>query len=97
MAISVVLTGVDGFGEELWDLEPTWWDTSALFSEYQNKARPSDPAPAWQIRLSPEEVRSLAQRFPIRMDHQEAKSDELNRLLRGDAREVMMLLFEWGS
>jgi hypothetical protein len=55
MGLEGILTGVDGFGGELWNLEPSWWDTSALFQEYRDKAQSTGLAPAWQVRLSPKQ------------------------------------------
>jgi hypothetical protein len=94
MALAAALQGIDGFGAEIWSFDPFWWNAGAILEEVPDRFQPADPWPGtWEARLSPEEVKAIARRNPVRFEHHADKAEHLMQLLE-TAREVKVAVYE---
>lgn len=94
MALSALLKGIDGFGKVIWTFDPFWWDAGGILDQLEDRFEPADPWPAtWAVRLSPEEVKEIARRNPVRFEHHADKTEQLMQLLE-TAREVKVTVYE---
>lgn len=97
MALAAALHGIDGFGRELWSFDPFWWNAGAILDDLSDHLQPADPWPGtWEARLSPEEVKEIARRNPVRFEQHSDKAEHLSQLLE-TAREVRVTVYEWSS
>ena len=96
MALAVLLTGIDGFGGELWRTDAFWWDAPRVEKLLGTRLKPDEPQPAWSTRVSLAEFQQLMTMFPVRFDHHQHHYDALNKQ-RTEAVEVKISLYEWSS
>lgn len=96
MALAVLITGIDGFGGELWKTDAFWWDAKILRDMFGDRLQPDDPWPAWSVRIRSVEMLALMRDFPVRFAHHQHHYDELKRSVEA-AQEVGLKVYEWSS
>ena len=111
MAFSVRVTGYAPAGEQLFDLEPPWWDQAELRQDPRMRSSVSDGYLDYDVELAAQEARDLHEHFRPRAargafadgDWQELIQPMLRQLDAHLGREpehlshCLIHVFEWES
>lgn len=96
MALAVLLTGINGFGGELWRTDAFWWDASRVEKFLGARLKPDEPQPAWSTRVTLAESQQLMTMFPVHFEHHQHHYDALTKQIAGSV-EVKITIYEWSS
>lgn len=96
MALGVWVTGRDGFGGELWDVDARWWDGSRVQDYFGSRLKSSEPAPAWSARIGIDEMTTLMGMFPAHFESHQRLSDKLNNSIK-NTEDFEITVYEWSS